>query len=178
MPRNSSVSSVSRRCAAGTSAIAIAPSIRRWRRRLLRVTETVQGPGGRRPGGDLDPLVLLGLGAAIGRRQTAGEIQPDALVAEAGAREEGRQLRPLRRVHPDLLHQLPPGTVQRRLALDVELAGRDLQRVGHPGHLARLARQPHMGGVDGEDADGAGMPDLTAGVATYRYPDGLEAGHG
>src|SRR5439155_5101397 len=63
----------------------------------------------------------------------------------------------------DLLGKLAPAGVERRLALLVELAGRDLEHVRVVGRLARLADQPDVALVDGHHADGAGVADDLAG---------------
>ncbi len=66
---------------------------------------------------------------------------------------------PLRRGLADLLDQLALGGLQRLLALDVELAGRELEQVGHADRLARLAHEPDRLAVVGDDADRALVAD-------------------
>src|ERR1700722_6653457 len=82
-----------------------------------------------RPGDALNPLVLLGLSAG-GRPELAGLVQPHPLVAEARAGVDVQQLRPPSRLETHLLRELALRGPERRLAGDVELAGRDLKRGG------------------------------------------------
>src|ERR1700740_3799199 len=58
-----------------------------------------------RPRDDLDPFVLVCLGRRVGVAQPGRLKQPDALVAEAGARVEGRELAPRLSGLSDLLGQ-------------------------------------------------------------------------
>ena len=97
----------------------------------------------------------------------------------------------------DLLGQLALRGLQRRLALHVEPARRDLEEVGIVGDLARLAHEEEVGAVVGDDADGALVADdlaldlLAVGVAVAldaqrddaalvdgAAPEGLEAAVG
>ena len=82
------------------------------------------------------------LGALVDVREPGGEEEVDLLVGEAGRGVEGAERLPVLGLLADLLGQLALGGLQRRLALDVELAGRDLQQVGDAGRLARLADEP------------------------------------
>src|SRR5215204_6278446 len=74
---------------------------------------------------DLDPLAVRGLARHV--VELGGEEEPDALIGEAGARVEALQLAPVARGLADLLGELALGALQGRLALDVELAGWELQ---------------------------------------------------
>ena len=56
----------------------------------------------------------------------------------------------------DLLGELAAGGLERVLAFDVELAGGDLEQVGHADRLARLADEPQLVVVvEDDDADRA-----------------------
>jgi hypothetical protein len=100
---------------------------------------------------DLDPLARLGLGVGIG--QVGGQIEGDPLVRVAGSGVEGREELPVGGGLADLLGQLALGGLQGRLALDVQLARRELKEVGLARGLARLADQPDLPAVVGDDAD-------------------------
>src|SRR3954452_18814007 len=108
---------------------------------------------GERPGLDVDALVLAGLGRGV--RQPGGQVDVADLVAEAGRGEERVQVLPLRGGLADLLGELALGGLHRLLALDVELAGRELEQVGGADRLARLAHEPDRFAVMADDADGA-----------------------
>ena len=86
---------------------------------------------------DVDALVLVRLG--LGVRQPGGEVDVALLVGEAGRGVEGVQVLPVLGRLADLLGELPLGGLQRLLALDVELAGGQLEQVGRADRLARLA---------------------------------------
>ena len=62
----------------------------------------------------------------------------------------------------DLLGQLAPGAVQRRLALLVELAGGELEQVGVAGGLTRLADEPDVLVVVRDHRHRAGVRDPLA----------------
>ena len=62
---------------------------------------------------------------------------------------------PLLRALADLLGELALRALERRLALDVELSGRDLEQRRLPDRLARLADQVDDAFVVGDDRDGA-----------------------
>jgi len=72
------------------------------------------------------------------------------LVAVAGRRVKRQHLLPVVGIAADLLGELALGGLQRRLALDVELAGGQLERVLQQ-RLARLAHEPHVLVVVGDD---------------------------
>src|SRR5512132_1401059 len=106
---------------------------------------------------DVDPLVLVRLRRGV--RQPGGAVDVADLVGEARRGEERVQVLPFRGGLADLLRQLALGGLQRLLALDVELAGRDLQQVGLADGLARLAHEPERPAVVADDADRAGVAD-------------------
>src|SRR3954464_12663594 len=106
---------------------------------------------------DVDALVLVGLRRRV--RQPGREVDMADLVGEARRGEERVQVLPLRGGLADLLRQLALGGRQRLLALDVELAGRQLQQVGLADRLARLAHEPDRFAVVADDADRAGVAD-------------------
>src|SRR5205085_11441278 len=67
----------------------------------------------KRPRHDLDSLVLLGRRAAGGVPQVGGQIQPHALVTEAGTRVEREHLLPRGGLLADLLGELALGGFER-----------------------------------------------------------------
>src|SRR3954465_4737617 len=85
---------------------------------------------------DVDALVLVRLGLRV--REVRGEVDVALLIREARRGVEGGEVLPLRRGLADLLRELALGGVERRLALDVELARRQLEQVGGADGLARL----------------------------------------
>src|SRR3954447_13122831 len=111
---------------------------------------------GQRPHLDVDALVLVRLGLRIG--EIRGEVDVTLLVREAGRGVEGGEVLPLRGGLADLLGELALGGVERRLALDVELARRQLEQVGGADRLARLADEVDALAVVGHDADRALVP--------------------
>ncbi len=114
-----------------------------------------------RPGDDLDPLVLVDLGLGdVGEARRVEQLE--ALVAEAAGGEEAGQWLPLVGGLADLLGQLALGCLQRRLALDVELARGQLEQVRDAADLARLADEPDVLVVDRDDADGARVVHVVA----------------
>src|SRR3954454_1965822 len=106
---------------------------------------------------DVDPLVLLGLRRRV--RQPGGEVDVADLVGEARRGEERVQVLPLRGGLADLLRELPLGGRQRLLALDVELAGRQLEQAGLADRLARLAHEPERLAVVADHPDRALVAD-------------------
>ena len=101
---------------------------------------------------DVDALVLVHLGALVDVGDAGGEEQVHDLVGEAGRRVEEPERLPLGGLLADLLGELALGGVERLLALLVELAGGDLQQVGHADRLARLADEPQRVAVERDDA--------------------------
>jgi hypothetical protein len=77
--------------------------------------------------------------------------QVDDLVEDPDARREARDRLPSRCRLADLLCELAPCRLERRLALDVEPAGRDLEEVGVADGLARLAHEEDVLVVVGHD---------------------------
>src|SRR4051794_20108854 len=108
---------------------------------------------GQRADLDVDALVLLGLGRRV--RQPGGQVDVADLVGEAGRGEERVQVLPLRGGLADLLGKLALRGRQRLLALDVELAGRELEQVGRADRLSRLAHEPDRLAVVAAPPDGA-----------------------
>ena len=109
---------------------------------------------------------MVGYPLEIGR-----EEDRHPLAGEPGRGIEALQLGPLRGAHPDLLLELALGAFELGLALDVELAGRQLEQGRLADRLARLAHQVDVALVVGDDRNGAGMDDdlalrgLAVGVA-------------
>ena len=125
-----------------------------------------------RPAHDLDALVGLGLQAVVA--QAGGLEQVEALVGEAGRGEELVHRLPVVGGLADLLGQLALRGLQRLLARLVELARRDLEQVGQPGGLARLAHEPDHLVVVGDDPHRAGVAhDLARLLGAVRVPKGL-----
>src|SRR5512133_641593 len=116
---------------------------------------------GERPYLDVDPLVLVRLRRRV--RQPGGEVDVADLVGEARRGEERVQVLPVRGSLADLLRELALGGLERLLALDVELAGRDLQQVRGADRLARLAHEPERLPVVADDADRPVVADDLAG---------------
>src|SRR5437588_6149130 len=111
---------------------------------------------GKRPRDDLDPVVLVSLGGpAVG--EPGGAVDPDPLVAESRARIEGEDLLPFGSLLADLFAELTLSGPQRQFARDVELARGDLKRVTHADDLTRLAGQPNMIRIEGEDPHRPGV---------------------
>ena len=81
------------------------------------------------------------------------------LLGEAGAREEPLPLGPLLRLEAHLLLQLALRALEVRLALDVELSRRHLEKLGVADRLARLAHEPHHAVAVRDDPHRAGMRD-------------------
>ena len=100
---------------------------------------------GQRPADDLDALVLVGLRRTVVVGQAGGVEDVHDLVEHADAGGEARDRLPASSARSaDLLGQLAARRVQRRLALLVEAARRDLQEVGVADRLARLADEPDV----------------------------------
>src|SRR4051812_5918412 len=130
---------------------------------------------------DIDAFVLLDLGPLVDVGDAGGEEQVDDLVGEARGRVEGAEGVPVPSPLADLLGELTAPGLERVFAFDVELAGGDLQQVGHSDRLARLADEPQpLVVVEDDDADRAGvgdqltLADLTILVAERVPPDGDE----
>ena len=66
---------------------------------------------------------------------------------------------PVRRLQPDLLFELALGGLQRRLLVDVELSGRQLEQVVDPDRFAPLANHEEALLVVGDDRDRSGVRD-------------------
>src|SRR3954447_17928703 len=96
-----------------------------------------------RPRHELDALVLLD-GRALDVRQARGQVDMHLLVREAGGAPVGLEVDPVRGRLADLLGELAPGGVERRLALLVEPAGRDLEEPERAYGLARLADEVEL----------------------------------
>ena len=111
---------------------------------------------------DVDALVVLHLGPLVDVGDAGGQEEVHLLVGEARRRVEGAQRLPVLGLLADLLGQLALGRVERRLALLVELAGRQLEQVGLADRLARLADEPEVLAVEHHDAHRAGMGDELA----------------
>src|SRR3954453_4368944 len=105
---------------------------------------------------DVDALVLVRLGLRV--REVRGEVDVALLIREPRRGVEGGEVLPLRRGLADLLRELALGGVERRLALDVELARRQLEQVGGADGLARLAHEVDALAVVGDDGDRALVP--------------------
>src|SRR3954447_23495410 len=129
---------------------------------------------GQRPRLDVDALVLLRRGLCAG--ELGGEVDVTLLVREAGRRVEGREVLPLRRGLADLLGELALRGVERRLALDVELARRQLEQVGRADRLARLAHEVDALAVVRHDPDRALVAhDLARDLLPVLVSEGLRA---
>ena len=89
--------------------------------------------------------------AALAIAQPGRVEDVDDLVGHARARHVARDLLPPRRGLADLLGQLALRGLERRLALLVEPPGRDLEEVGVADRLARLAHEPEVRVVVGDD---------------------------
>src|SRR3954467_14688745 len=105
---------------------------------------------------DVDALVLVRLGLRV--REVRGEVDVALLIREARRGVEGGEVLPLRPGLADLLRELALGGVERRLALDVELARRQLEQVGGADGLARLAHEGDEIAVAGRGAGRALVP--------------------
>jgi flagellar basal body-associated protein FliL len=133
-------------------------------RRGHRAVEVAQ-----RPLDDLDALVLVGVRALLA--EAGGVEDLDDLVGHPGRRDVAADRLPAGRRLADLLGQLPFGRLERRLALLVQPAGRDLQEVGVADRLARLAHQVQVGVVMAHHRDRAlvahdlALDDVAVGVA-------------
>src|SRR5919197_3370950 len=112
---------------------------------------------GQRPADDLDALVVLGLGLLVA--QLAGQEDVNGLVHHADRRDELGDGLPVLGSLADLLGQLALGRGERRLALDVEAPGGDLEEVGVVDRLARLAHEEEVSAVVRDDPDGALVAD-------------------
>src|SRR4051794_7456494 len=127
---------------------------------------------------DLNPL-LRGLlpGHVI---ELGGQEEPDALIGEAGARIEAIQLAPVAGGLADLLRELALSTFERRLALHIQLAGRQLQQGRLLDRLARLLDHEEGAAVVRDHADGSGMDDdlpgrpAAVGVLKGLHPHGRD----
>src|SRR4051794_31936132 len=106
---------------------------------------------------DVDALVLLRLRRRVG--EPGREVDVADLVGEARRGEERVQVLPLRGGLADLLRELALGGRQRLLALDVELAGGQLEQVGPADRLARLAHEPERLAVVADHPDRALVAD-------------------
>src|SRR3954451_25399701 len=123
---------------------------------------------------DVDALVLVRLGLRV--REVRGEVDVALLIREARRGVEGGEVLPLRRGLADLLGELALGGVERRLALDVELARRQLEQVGGADRLARLAHEEDALAVVRDDADRAAVPhDLASDLLPVPVPERLRA---
>src|SRR5262249_52663823 len=105
--------------------------------------------------------------------QLGGEEQPDPLIGEAGARVELLQLTPVAGGFADLLRQLPLRTLQRRLSLNVELAGRELVPSRVLDRFTRLLDPVPGPSLESDHADRAGVHDNWSGRPA---PDGVVKG--
>jgi len=132
---------------------------------------------GERAGDDLDALVLVRLGARVG--EARGQVDPHLLVGEAGRGPVALELLPLLRGLADLLRELAPGGLERRLVLDVELSRRQLEQVGHADRLARLAHEEEPLAVVRDDGDRALVADdLAPDLLAVLVAEGLEGDGG
>src|SRR5436190_5762966 len=113
-----------------------------------------------RPAHDLDALVLVRLGVLV--VQGGREIEVDLLVEDPHARPERAERLPVLGALADLLGELAPAGLQRRLARLVELARRDLEHVGVVDRLARLPDEPEVLVVVADDPDCARVADDVA----------------
>ena len=114
---------------------------------------------GERPDLDVDALVLVDLGARRRRERPVARKTWQTSSVKPGEVKNVCRCSQLGGGLADLLGELALGGLQRRLALDVELAGRDLEQVGGADRLARLAHEPERLAVVDDDADRAGVAD-------------------
>src|SRR5215213_7803105 len=125
---------------------------------------------------DVDALVVVDL--RLGVREPRGEVDVALLVREAGRGVEGHEVLPVLGGLADLLGELALGRRERLLPLHVELARGQLEQVGQPDRLARLAHEVDALAVVGDDPDGALVADDVARdlvavlVAERLRPDG------
>ena len=105
----------------------------------------------KRPGHDLDVLVLVGRRPAVRIERPVAANSVMCSSQNAGVGKKALKLVPVRCLLADLLDELALGEIERVLTVAVALARRDLEHACSPRGLTRLADKPDVCVVVGDD---------------------------